>query len=228
MLGGRGMDGARGLLGRLSDRVAGALLELGGPVGYGSGEVVLREGGADGHAVLVLTGAVKVRASDEALLAVLSAGNLVGEMAALDGRPRSATVVACGPVTGRLIPQHQLLDFLEFHREVLVELFRVRADQVRWANELRRAMPHHAATRIARVLGHLVRNHGSRTTAGWSLDLPLTNVELASIAGMKSRTAEKAFSRLRDAGIVMTSTRRAVLVPDLPRLDLIATGRDLP
>ncbi|MFI9815659.1 Crp/Fnr family transcriptional regulator [Saccharothrix variisporea] len=226
------MDGERGLLGRLSERVAGALLELGGPVAYGSGEVVLREGGEDGHAVLVLTGAVKVRASDEAgdaaLLAVLSAGNLVGEMAALDGRPRSATVVACGPVTGRLIPQHQLLDFLDFHREVLVELFRVRADQVRWANELRRAMPHHAATRIARVLGHLVRQHGSRTTAGWTLDLPLTNVELASIAGMKSRTAEKAFSRLRDAGVVMTSTRRAVVVPDLPRLDLIATGRSLP
>ncbi|MEJ2857617.1 MULTISPECIES: Crp/Fnr family transcriptional regulator [unclassified Saccharothrix] len=226
------MDGDRGLLGRLSDRVAEALLKLGGPVAYGSGEIVLREGGEDGHAVLVLTGAVKVRASDEAgdaaLLAVLSAGNLVGEMAALDGRPRSATVVACGPVTGRLIPQHQLLDFLEFHREVLVELFRVRADQVRWANELRRAMPHHAATRIARVLGHLVRHHGSRTTAGWTLDLPLTNVELASIAGMKSRTAEKAFSRLRDAGIVMTSTRRAVVVPDLPRLDLIATGRHLP
>ncbi|CAL9495444.1 Crp/Fnr family transcriptional regulator [Saccharothrix sp. NPDC042600] len=220
------------LLERLSDRVAGALLELGGPVGYGSGEIVFSEGGEDGHAVLVLTGAVKVRATDEAgdsaLLAVLSAGNLVGEMAALDGQPRSATVVACGAVTGRLIPQHQLLDFVDFHREVLVELFRVRADQVRWANELRRAMPHHAATRIARVLGHLVRHHGSRTTAGWTLDLPLTNVELASIAGMKSRTAEKAFSRLRDAGVVLTSTRRAVLVPDLPRLDLIAAGHDLP
>ena len=50
----------------------------------------------------------------------------------------------------------------------------------------------------------------------------MTNVELASIAGMKARTAEQAFGRLRDAGIVLTGTRRVLLVPHIDRLTTTA------
>jgi DNA-binding transcriptional regulator YhcF (GntR family) len=50
------------------------------------------------------------------------------------------------------------------------------------------------------------------------LGIPLTKVELASIAGMKPRTAEKAFSDLRKAGVVVSHLRRDVLVPDLAGL----------
>ncbi|CCH31910.1 Crp/Fnr family transcriptional regulator [Actinosynnema sp. NPDC047251] len=219
----------RGLLGRLSEVTASALLALGDPVAWGPGDTVFREGAEDGHAALLLTGAVTVWATGveggPTLLAVRSAGDLVGEMAALDGKPRSATVTACGAVTARLIPQHQLLDLLDRHRGVLAELARASVDHLRWSNDLRRAMPHQASTRIARVLVHLVTRHGRRTAdGGWTLDLPLTNIELASIAGMKPRTAEKAFSDLRDCGAVRASARRIVLVPDLARLRTIAAG----
>ncbi|MEV0678525.1 Crp/Fnr family transcriptional regulator [Actinosynnema sp. NPDC050436] len=219
----------RGLLGRLPDHTVSALLSLGVPVAWGPGDVLFREGAEDGHAALLLTGAVTVWTTGAdggpTLLAVRSAGDLVGEMAALDGKPRSATVTACGAVTARLIPQHQLLDLLDRHRAVLTELARAGIDHLRWSNDLRRAMPHQASTRIARVLVHLVTRHGRRTDdGGWTLDLPLTNIELASIAGMKPRTAEKAFSDLRDTGAVRASTRRIVLVPDLARLREIAAG----
>ncbi|MFD7660953.1 Crp/Fnr family transcriptional regulator [Actinosynnema sp. NPDC059797] len=219
----------RGLLGRLGGGVADAMLALGSPVTYAPGDVVFREGDADGHVVLLLRGAVKVRAIDQAgdpaLLAVKSAGDLVGEMSALDGKPRSATVIACGEVGARLIRQFEFRMFLVDHVEVLVELFRDAADQVRWANRLRQAVPRHAEPRIALVLVHLVQRHGrSAPGGGWGLDLPLTNVELASIAGMKPRTAEKAFGGLRDAGVLVTGTRRVVHVPDLDRLKRIAAG----
>ncbi|MEU4805425.1 Crp/Fnr family transcriptional regulator [Actinosynnema sp. NPDC023587] len=219
----------RGLLGRLSDHTACALLALGAPVAWVPGATVFREGAEDGHAALLLTGAVTVWATGveggPTLLAVRSAGDLVGEMAALDGKPRSATVTACGAVTARLIPQHQLLDLLDRHGTVLAELAKAGVDHLRWSNDLRRAMPQQASTRIARVLVHLVTRHGRRTAdGGWTLDLPLTNIELASIAGMKPRTAEKAFSDLRDTGAVRASARRVVQVPDLAHLETIAAG----
>ncbi|ONI92612.1 hypothetical protein ALI22I_02765 [Saccharothrix sp. ALI-22-I] len=156
----------RGLLGRLSPPAARALLDSGSPVGYGPGDVLMRQGADDGHAVLLLTGAVKVQAIDEsvpALLGVRSAGDLVGEMAALDDKPRSATVIACGRVAARLIRRHQLRAVLDRHHELLVELARVSADQIRWANDLCRAMSRPAATRIAQVLVHLAHHHGDRS-----------------------------------------------------------------
>lgn len=218
----------RGLLGRLSERAAHALLNSGSAAAYEPDHVLLRRGDAGGHAVLLLTGAVKVQADDSAptLLGVRSAGDLVGEMAVLDGRPRSATVVACGLVTARVISRYQLKVLLNDHHELLVELARAGADQIRWSNELRRAMLGPAAVRIAQVLIHLVHRHGHRGPDGtWTLDVPLTNIELASIAGMKPRTAEKGFSELRDAKVVLSRARRAIAIPDLERLLHLAAGQ---
>lgn len=216
----------RSLLGRLSDHAAHALLDSGSAAAYEPGRVLLRRGDDGTHAVLLLTGAVKVQADDSApvLLGVECAGDLVGEMAALDGRPRSATVVACGRVTARVISRSQLRVLINGHFELLVALAGVNTDRIRWSNELRRAMPGPAAIRIAQVLIHLVHRHGHRSHDGtWMLDVPLTNVELASIAGMKPRTAEKGFGELRDAGFVLTRARRVIAIPELGRLqDLVA------
>ncbi|WP_170231890.1 Crp/Fnr family transcriptional regulator [Saccharothrix saharensis] len=212
----------RGLLGRLDNHVAQAMLTLGHPIGYPPGTQLLRRGGEDRHALLLLRGAVKIQAGepdDPALLAVRAAGDLVGEMAALDDRPRSATVIAGGEVVARLIPPQEFRRFLQRHPEVLLDIARDNNDELRWANRLRQAVPLPAESRIALVLDHLVRRYGHRTPDGrWSLELHLTNIELASIAGMRARTAEQAFSRLRDAGIVLTGTRRVLLVPRIDRL----------
>ncbi|CCH34834.1 helix-turn-helix domain-containing protein [Actinosynnema sp. NPDC047251] len=79
-------------------------------------------------------------------------------------------------------------------------------------------LSHTAAERVARVLAELVGSYGREERGGWTLGIPLTKVELASIAGMKPRTAEKAFSDLRKAGVVVSHYRRDLLVPDLGRL----------
>ncbi|WP_051767079.1 cyclic nucleotide-binding domain-containing protein [Saccharothrix syringae] len=124
----------RGLLGRLSERAVNALLDSGGEAAYEPGQVLLRTGDDGTHVVLVLTGAVKVQADDEltpALLGVQSAGDLVGEMAVLDGGPRSATVVTCGHVTARLISRRQLQVLLQEHLELLVAVAVSTAERIR-------------------------------------------------------------------------------------------------
>ncbi|XVV00273.1 Crp/Fnr family transcriptional regulator [Actinosynnema sp. CA-248983] len=213
---------SRSLLGRLTEGTRRLVLTLGTPITYPANHQVIGEGDHDSFAVLVLDGAVKVLATDTSgdtgLLTVKARGDLVGEMAALDGKPRSASVVTCAPVDGRRIPPEDLTRFLTRHDEVLVELVRIGNEHLRWANDLRREMSLPAAARVARVLLHLVQLHGLHTPRGWALGYPLTKIELASIAGMKPRTAEKAFSELRTAGVVETSPRRGVLIPDLRHL----------
>ncbi|GAA0221624.1 hypothetical protein GCM10010492_19670 [Saccharothrix mutabilis subsp. mutabilis] len=214
---------AASLLGRLRDHTRQELLTVGTVVRYAGERELIEQDARDSHAYLLLDGMVKVQVTDEAgdtaVLAVRVAGDLVGEMAALDHKPRSATVVTCGDVVAKLITSAELTAFMHRHNDMFVELIGVIDDQLRWANQRRRDfLSHSAAERVARVLAELVGSYGREERGGWTLGIPLTKVELASIAGMKPRTAEKAFSDLRKAGVVISHYRRDVLVPDLDHL----------
>ncbi|MEV0679168.1 Crp/Fnr family transcriptional regulator [Actinosynnema sp. NPDC050436] len=211
------------LLGRLRDHTRQELLTVGTVVRYAADRELIEQDAHDTHAFLLLDGVVKVQVTDEAgdtaVLAIRVAGDLVGEMAALDHKPRSATVVTCGDVVAKLITSAELMAFLHRRNDMFVELISVIDDQLRWANKRRRDfLSHTAAERVARVLAELVGSYGREERGGWTLGIPLTKVELASMAGMKPRTAEKAFSDLRKAGVVVSHYRRDVLVPDLDHL----------
>lgn len=79
-----------------------SLLARGGP---GDGLYVLDEG----LVKLVVPG----RDGRPLLLAVRGPGDVAGEGAALDGRPRSAAVVALTPVRARWVPRDRLLALVE-------------------------------------------------------------------------------------------------------------------
>ncbi|CCH31433.1 Crp/Fnr family transcriptional regulator [Actinosynnema sp. NPDC047251] len=218
------------LLGRLRDHTRQELLTVGTVVRYAADRELIEQDAHDTHAFLLLDGVVKVQVTDEAgdtaVLAIRVAGDLVGEMAALDHKPRSATVVTCGDVVAKLITSAELMAFLHRRNDMFVELISVIDDQLRWANKRRRDfLSHTAAERVARVLAELVGSYGREERGGWTLGIPLTKVELASMAGMKPRTAEKAFSDLRKAGVVVSHYRRDVLVPDLDHLRRFARLR---
>lgn len=211
------------LLARLRESSRQELLTLGTTVRYAADREIIVQDSSDTHAFLLLEGVVKVlvndASGDTAVLTVRVAGDLIGELASLDHKPRSATVVTCGDVTAKLITSAELHGFLHRRNDGFVELIGVIDDQLRWANRRRRDfLSHTAAERVARVLAELVGAHGRQEVGGWVLGIPLTKVELASIAGMKPRTAEKAFADLRKAGVVVSHLRRDVVVPDLDAL----------
>ncbi|MEV8442001.1 Crp/Fnr family transcriptional regulator [Actinosynnema sp. NPDC051121] len=211
------------LLARLRESSRHELMSLGTAVRYAADREIIVQDATDTHVFLLLEGVVKVlvndASGDTAVLTVRVAGDLVGELAALDHKPRSATVVTCGDVSAKLITSAELHGFLHRRNDGFVELIGVIDDQLRWANRRRRDfLSHTAAERVARVLAELVGAHGRQEVGGWVLGIPLTKVELASIAGMKPRTAEKAFADLRKAGVVVSHLRRDVVVPDLEGL----------
>lgn len=78
------------------------------PVRYAAGAVVFRRGdpGADGM-LLVLDGLIRLHLSDasgrELSLGLVGAGEPVGEVALVDGGPRSADATALTPVSGLMI-----------------------------------------------------------------------------------------------------------------------------
>ncbi|MEV6398547.1 Crp/Fnr family transcriptional regulator [Streptomyces sp. NPDC051907] len=167
---------------------------------YPAHRQLLQQGDESRHVLLLTQGVVKVVASSESgyemLLAVRIGGDLVGEMAAFEERPRSGTVIACSDVTARIIQMSTLETFLTDHPDAMKAMMRMLSARLRWANRRRidfRA--YDALTRLARLLAELSQVYGipvpgsggKRTVLG----VMLTQPELASLAGLALGTAEK-------------------------------------
>ncbi|MET4659989.1 CRP/FNR family cyclic AMP-dependent transcriptional regulator [Streptomyces sp. PvP037] len=217
---------ARSLLGKLPDQDRRELLALGVETRFEAGDVLLSEGAHDRHVLLLLSGFAKVTARVEngeaSLLAVRVGGDTVGEMAAMDGAPRSATVTACGPMRARVLQPGVLRALLMRRPEVGMTLTGIVADRLRWANRRRldfRGYP--VKVRLARLLVELATTYGHPVGGGVVLGCRLTQPELAALTGAAETTVHKGLRELREEGLLETGYGTTV-IRDLPHLRRIA------
>ncbi|GIG92403.1 Crp/Fnr family transcriptional regulator [Plantactinospora endophytica] len=210
------------LLSRLDPDARAELLGLGVRRRVAAGQILLHEGAEGSHLVLLRQGLTKVTASHpdgrSTLLAIRFRGDLVGEMSALNGRPRSATVTTCGPAVVNIIQLHQFKPFLRNHPEAAFEMTAMVADRLRWSNQRRIEFTSYPArVRVARIIAELARSHGRRTPDGIVIDIHLTQPELATACGAADTTIEKTLRQLRADGVVDTDYRR-ITIRDLGQL----------
>jgi CRP/FNR family transcriptional regulator, cyclic AMP receptor protein len=210
---------AGSFLGRLSEPVRSELLRLGTRCRYLPEEQILREGDHSHHVVLLRAGITKVTAAldngHESLLAIRVAGDVVGEMAAMDDAPRSATVTACGPISASVVRRSELRHFLREHPEAAMAIAGIVTQKLRWANRRRIEFGGYPVkVRLARVLAELAAAHGIPEPRGVVIGVTLTQPELAALAGSAEVTIHKALRELREEGLLTTGYRRTtVLAP---------------
>jgi CRP-like cAMP-binding protein len=84
---------------------------------YAEGEVVVCEGGVGGAFFIVLEGAACV-SIDGVIVRTVSTGDVFGEIAVLQGVPRSASVVAATDLDCLLLTSWNLAGFLVAHEAV--------------------------------------------------------------------------------------------------------------
>jgi CRP-like cAMP-binding protein len=81
------------------------------------GRVLTREGGTGHEFIVVLEGEVEIR-QDDKVIATCGAGDYVGEIALIDQRPRTATVVATSPAALEVIGQREFAELLAEEPEI--------------------------------------------------------------------------------------------------------------
>ncbi|MFD8816969.1 Crp/Fnr family transcriptional regulator [Streptomyces sp. NPDC059627] len=213
-------------LGRLRNTTREELLGQGTLISYPTHRTLLQQGDESRHVLLITSGVVKIVASAESgydmLLAVRIAGDLVGEMAAFEERPRSGTVVACSDGTALIVQVRTLEAFLTRHPDAMRAILHMLCARLRWANRRRiDFQAYDSLTRLARVLAELSRSYAQPVPDGDGkrcvLGVTLTQKELASLAGLALNTAEKNLATLTAMGLVERSYRN-ITICDVPKL----------
>jgi CRP-like cAMP-binding protein len=213
---------AGSLLARLNPVVRDDLLSRCRMTRFATGDHLLRQGNRDSHAFVLVDGLVKVHVVDasgfDTVLALRRQGEIVGELAALTGEPRSASVVAVGRVRAGVVPGRTLVELVRKYPDLARELIRTQAHRLEWANRRRIDFASRPArTKVARVLADLAVAEGGNGTAR----VALSQRELASLVGVALNTVEQALRRLSSDGLIVRQYR-AVLVLDLPGLRAVA------
>lgn len=184
---------------------------------FRKGEVVFHEGDPGDTLHLIRSGrfAVKVTTqyADEAILAVLTAGDIFGELALLSpGAPRSATVVALE--AAETLSVHQL-DFGRLRREhpgVGDVLISVLSAQVRrLSRHLLEALYTPADTRVRRRVLELVDIYRG-DDGSLPVRIPLTQDDLADLAGTSRATVNRVLREDEARGIVELGRGRTLVV----------------
>ncbi|SEL05981.1 Crp/Fnr family transcriptional regulator [Streptacidiphilus jiangxiensis] len=225
----RALDDRVPFLARLEQGERETLLALGRPLRFTARAVALRQEEPSHHVLLILRGWLKVTASAlngyEALLALRGPGDIVGESAALSGRPRSATVTALEEVHTVAVEQERFTGFLERHPRVALQLLSLAADRMRVGD--RRRLEIAALTvkeRLAGLLLELTRSHGHTVEGGIELTVPLSQQELAGSVGASREAVTRLLRDYRERGVLLTHRRRLVILrPDLLRRATLGT-----
>ncbi len=193
-----------------------AMLAAGTPRSWSSRDLLIREGDTGTAAILLLRGYVRVlgRKADgnTTLLAVRVAGDLVGELAVLDGGPRSASVVAAAPTSGRVMPAVSFHALLDERPGIAAAVRRVVTAKLRMANRHRVDVGGDLVlVRIARLIVHMGETYGRPVTEGILIDVPLSHSDLAELVAAAEPSVQRALAELKRSGAVTVGYRKVVI-----------------
>jgi CRP-like cAMP-binding protein len=178
---------------------------------FSKGEPLFHEGDPGDTMHLIAKGRVALRVTtplgDTATLLVLGPGDQFGEMALISPAPRNASAVALEPV-----------ETMTFHRDQLEELRRTHpgvdrflmegliAEVRRLSHALLEALYVPVEKRVLRRLGDLVALYGDGESA--TVTIPLTQEDVAELAGTTRPTANKVLKAVEGAGAIRIARGR--------------------
>jgi CRP-like cAMP-binding protein len=164
---------------------------------YSKGEVIFHQGDVGTALFIVRKGEVAIRLSSaegkEVILALLGRGDAFGELALLDGEPRSTDAVAREETHLLSLHQEDFRRFLGERPQVAMALLAVLSQMVRRVTQLVHDSAFlDARARLARVLLDLARTQG-QPNGGGGIVIPkqLTQADLANLCGVTRESANK-------------------------------------
>jgi CRP/FNR family cyclic AMP-dependent transcriptional regulator len=176
---------------------------------FAKNAVIFSKGDVSDSLYVVCRGKVKAVIHDEMgkeiVLSVIGKGECFGEMAALDGVPRSATIVTKEASEIVILHRDDFRRILSSNMDTIFKLLSVLLDRLRRADEKIESLAFwNVHARIANLLMELAQPEGS----GWVIREKMTHQEIADIVGSSRERVSKILKEISDAGYITIDRKR--------------------
>ena len=183
---------------------------------FAANTILINEGDQGDSLFILVSGKVKVFASNEAgkevVIAFVGPGEYVGEMS-LDGSPRSASVMTTEPTTCAVVTRVQFVEFTRTHPEFAMHVIEKLIRRCRATTENMKSLA------LSDVYGRLVRllNALAVTVEGRTVvNERLTQQEIAERSGASRDMVSRQMKDLVAGGYLASEERTLVILRKLP------------
>ncbi len=191
---------------------------------FRSGEVIFHRDDPGQVLYIIKEGKVKISLispeGQEISLVVLGKGEYFGELAILDGLPRSADVIALERVECYTLQRSDFHQAIMKNPKIAIKLLEVLSRRLRTTDQMVEDLIFlDVYGRVAKKLLDLAEAHGVKVDDGIRIDMRLTQQELASMVGASRESVNKVLGYFTDKHFISTDKHRITLhrIADLKR-----------
>ncbi|HEV7246332.1 MAG TPA: Crp/Fnr family transcriptional regulator [Shinella sp.] len=195
-----------------------------------AGTVIFQRGDEGTYLIALVSGRIKLSLitpqGKELSLRQLEAGSVLGEMAILDGQPRSADATAVVATEGYVISKRDFLEVLARNPTAAQAIIHYLCTKLRETTEqLETIALYDLEARVARFFLATLRNiHGEDLPESANLQLSLSQTEIASIVGASRPKINRSILALQEAGAIRRND--GIIHCHIGRLQTIAEPDD--
>jgi CRP-like cAMP-binding protein len=188
-------------------------------------QTIFQRGDNGSSMMAVLRGRVRISTvsgdGKEVTLNTINQGEIFGEIALLDGEPRSADATATEDTTLLVVERRNFLPFLRQNEDLFLRLLAVLCRRLRRTSmALEDIALFDLPVRLGRVLLKLAEDYGRPGTDGTRIDLKLSQRDLSNLVASSRESVNKQLRLWREEGLVdledgFVVLRRPVALRDL-------------
>jgi CRP-like cAMP-binding protein len=193
------------------------------PREYARDEIVFRQGDESHQVYFILKGKVRVYkispSGSETSIDIFSSHDIIGELAALDSQPRSATGKAITPTSLLVMTQEHFLHHMQSLPGLALGLARVLAQKLRWTSAYAESIAQFdAAGRLLHIILLNNERYGeARPDGTYRIDMGLNQSDLASMIGARREWVNRILNDWRRRGL-LEFDNGVITVLDLQRV----------
>ncbi len=219
-----------GLFGSLSPEEVVELRAISSTVNYAKGTTIFDRGAPGDALFAIIQGRVDIRTiwvdGREIKLNMLGPGEVFGEIAAMDGRERTASAVAAIDCRLVQIERDALIEFLGKTPERWLHMMHLLCRRIRWtSNRIEATVFLDITHRLAHQIVVLTQSLGRPTGEGLAISPGFTQDELARMLGVTRESVNKGLQRLANLKVIRYQ-RSHIVVLDIEGLRALAGDLD--
>jgi CRP/FNR family cyclic AMP-dependent transcriptional regulator len=177
------------------------------------GQMLFQKGDEGSYMAAVLSGRIRISDTSpdgrEVTLNMIDAGEVFGELALLDGKPRSADATALEDSNLMMVERRYFLPYLSTNNILALRVIDVLCERLRDTSEtLGNFAMLDLPGRLARKLINLAAQYGNATNGRTRLDIRLSHTDLGRFVGCSRETVNKQMRAWEEAGIVAREAGR--------------------